>query len=1211
LFKRLKIGQKLFLGFGVVTFLMLSVLAYTYVNFNKESKAVSDNVQSYSIIRQSENTLISLISMETGARGFALTGNDEFLEPFNRGKLDFEKYYSEIRQLTSGNIKQQESLIRLRNGYETWLEFETTQIIDVRRKVATGEMKMDELIANAQTGTAKREMDKLRSILNELIAEEQRLLEVRESNLASMERQTVIVILAGGISAAALATIIALLVINMVVRPVKTVTNTFKEISEGEANLDVRLKLSSNDELGDMARFFNTFMGKLKELISENKNQNWIKTGETELNEKMRGEQNISVLASNIISYLAKYVGAQVGAVYMKTEEETFKLFASYAYNRRKNLSNEIKIGEGVVGQVALEKQTIIVTNVPEDYIKVVSGVGEAVPRSILVAPCLYDGEVKCIIELASFSEFCDVELSFIEAISSSIAITLNSAEARTKMTELLSKTLEQSEELQAQQEELRQSNEELEEQARALRESEANLQSQQEELRVVNEELEERTKGLEFQRNDISAKNEKLSKAQLEIEEKAKALEVASKYKSEFLANMSHELRTPLNSILVLSQMLANKKDNKPLSEKQLEYAQTINSSGKDLLKLINDILDLSKVEAGKMDVNLEIVNLSEMAEYLKRSFDPIAAEKGLEFKVEIENSLPENITSDFQRLQQILNNLLSNSFKFTHKGGITLTIGRPIKQAVSNVEGDISKLISISVSDTGIGIPKDKLSIIFEAFKQSDGTTSRKYGGTGLGLSISRELAKLLGGTILVKSIEGQGSTFTLIIPDKYSESGLTGNLMKSISGSLEKKDNFVKEIEYKVEEVESIAQETIKYKDSITVADKLMLVIEDDEKFSEILCELASEKGYKCITAKSGSVGIALAKQYKPKAILLDIGLPDVNGWRALKSLKEDKDTENIPIHIISGSEEQAIREHMDNLVGYLRKPVDVEELEDVFKRIEDRLAKPFKKLLILDDSNEQVSNISEIIGKKGIQITHASSGLEAYNLLKNEQFDCMVMDLKLKDMSGFTFLAMLRDESAINLPILIHTEKKLTHEEETELQKYTESIIIKGTRSVERLVAEASLFLHDIDSKLDKREIKAIKSNVEKEGSLNNKKILVADDDMRNVFALTSVLEEKGMNVIIGRNGKEAVDKFHENSDIDLILMDIMMPEMDGYAAMREIRKQDINHKIPIIAVTAKAMKDDRERCIEAGADDYLTKPIDIDKLISLLRVWLYK
>jgi signal transduction histidine kinase/DNA-binding response OmpR family regulator/CHASE3 domain sensor protein len=1210
LFKRLKIGQKLFLGFGVVTFLMLSVLAYTYVNFNKESKAVSDNVQSYSIIRQSENTLISLISMETGARGFALTGNDEFLEPFNQGKVDFEKYYSEIRQLTSGNTKQQESLIRLRNGYETWLEFETTQIIDVRRKVSSGEMKMEELVAIAQTGTAKREMDKLRSILNELIAEEQRLLEVRESNLAVMERQTLIVILAGGLSAAALAVIIALLVINMVVNPVRTVTNTFKEISEGEANLDVSLKLSSNDELGDMARYFNTFIGKLKELIAENKNQNWIKTGEAELNEKMRGEQNVNLLASNIVSYLAKYVSAQVGAVYMRTEEDTFKLFASYAYNRRKNLSNEIKVGEGVVGQVALEKQTIVITNIPEDYIKVASGVGESVPRSILVTPCIYEGEVKCIIELASFKEFSDVELSFIESISSSIAITLHSAEARTKMTELLNKTLEQSEELQAQQEELRQSNEELEEQARALRESEANLQSQQEELRVVNEELEERTKGLELQRNDITAKNEKLSKAQIEIEEKAKALEVASKYKSEFLANMSHELRTPLNSILVLSQMLANKKDNKPLSLKQLEYAQTINSSGKDLLKLINDILDLSKVEAGKMDLNLEIVNLSELAEYLKRSFDPIAAEKGLEFKVEIENILPDNITSDFQRLQQILNNLLSNSFKFTDKGGITLTIGRPSKQHLSNIEGDISKLISISVSDTGIGIPKDKQKIIFEAFKQSDGTTSRKYGGTGLGLSISRELAKLLGGTISLKSIDGQGSTFTLIIPDKYAESGISGNLTKSIEQNL-KKTEFVQEIDYKKEEIEPLNQESINYKDDITIEDKLMLVIEDDEKFSEILCQLASEKGYKCITAKSGSAGIALAKQYKPKAILLDIGLPDVNGWRALKSLKEDKDTENIPIHIISGAEEQSAREHMDNLVGYLRKPVDVEELEDVFKKIEDKLSKPFKKLLILDESSEQVSNISEIIGKKGIQITTESCGLEAYNLLKNEQFDCMVMDLKLKDMSGFTFLGMLRKESRINLPILIHTEKKLTHEEETELQKYTESIIIKGTRSVERLVAEASLFLHDIDSKLDKREIKAIKSNAEKEGSLNNKKILVADDDMRNVFALTSILEEKGMNVIIGRNGKEAVDKFRENPDIDLILMDIMMPEMDGYDAMREIRKLEINHRTPIIAVTAKAMKDDRERCIEAGADDYLTKPIDIDKLISLLRVWLYK
>lgn len=1193
--KKLKIGQKMFLGFGMITIFMLIVLAYTYINFTKQSGDVELNINTYNIIRESDNIIISLVNMETGARGFALTGKEEFLEPYNQGKIDYERNYNNIKTLTADNFQQLDRLANVNSLYETWLQWETSQVIDGRRKVTAGQAKMEDLIAVLQTGKGKEQMDNIRKVLSAIVKDQDDLLTTRHNKLIKIENQTAIVLSVGGFLAILLTTIISIFVIRMVVEPIKTVTNTFKEISEGDADLEVRLNIESNDELGDMARYFNTFMTKLKELITENRNQSWLKTSETELNEKLRGEQDIVALSRNMITFIAKCLDSQIGAVYIKTKDDTFNLFGSYAYNRRKNLSNEVRVGEGIIGQAILEKQTIVITNVPEDYIKIGSGLGEGLPRNILVVPFAYENEVLGVIELGSFYEFTDIQLKFIEQISSSIAITVHSAEVRIKMEELLTKTIEQSEELQSQQEELRQNNEELEEQTKALKESEAHLQSQQEELRVINEELQERTKSLEMQKNDIFTKNESLRKAQTEIEEKAEALESASKYKSEFLANMSHELRTPLNSILVLSQMLSEKKDNTPLTDKQLEFAKTIHSSGGDLLRLINDILDLSKVEAGKMDVNFESLSLSELAEYVERSFRPMAMQKGLNFEIKIEDGLPQNIVSDTQRVQQIVNNLLSNAIKFTNKGVVTMTFHAPKNMSGVKIQNETENFIGISISDTGIGIPFDKQAVIFEAFKQSDGTTSRKYGGTGLGLSISREFARLLGGSIYLESEIGKGSTFTLLLPhasDKKNLSIEDTSTVMLVNNEISKTD-IVNDIRVTNDN------------------EKSLLIIEDDKNFANILLELAIEKGYKCFTAQEGLAGIELAIKYKPDAILLDIGLPDISGWKVVEKLKENKQTENIPVHVISGGDYYNSSEKINSVLGYLNKPVSLESLDEAFLKIKNIISKPPKKLLILDESKEEFKSVSDVLNKKGFQVTLLDSGIEAFNLLKTELFDCLILDLKLKDMSGFEFLAKLRNDNIASLPIIIHAKNELTQEDDLELQKYTQNIIIKGTRSAERLVAEASLFLHDLDSKIDEKKIKIIKQEHEKEYALNNKKILVVDDDMRNIFALTSVLEEKGLKVVVGRNGKEAIQKLHENIDIDLILMDIMMPEMDGYTAMREIRKEDKFRRTPIIAITAKAMKDDKQKCIDAGADEYLTKPIDIEKLISLLRVWLYK
>lgn len=1060
----------MFLGFGIVILIMLGVIGNSYVNFTKESEAVHWNVNTYEVIQASHDVLISLLNMETGARGFVITGDEKFLEPFNQGEIEYEHYYNKLKELTEGNFEQQQQLINLEKEYKDWLNWENRKIIDVRKQVSSGDLKLEDLTATIQSGEGKDMVDNLRSILEDINEEEQRLLESKNIDLIKMEKETRAIMLIGGALATIAAIIIASLVIKMVVNPVRIVTNTFKEISEGDANLEVRLKENSDDELGNMAKYFNTFMCKLKELILENKNNSWITSGRAELDETIRGEENIVSLSSKAISYICKYLNAQIGAIYIKTDDQTFKLIGSYAYDTSKSLCNQVKIDEGIIGQSALEKQTILMTNIPEDYIKIVSGTGEATPKNILVTPCVYLNEVECMLEIGSLDKITDVQIKFIEQISESIAISISVTKAHIKMKQLLDKTLIQSEELQAQQEELRQNNEELEEQTKILIKSEMNLQAQQEELRVSNEELAEQTRKLELQKKQIINSNEKLIKAKFEIEEKAKELENTNKYKSEFLANMSHELRTPLNSILVLSQLLENKKDNTPLTDKQLEYAKTIHSSGENLLKLINDILDLSKVEAGKMDIILEKVNLQELVGNIKRLFSPIGLQNKLDFKIEIKKGLPEEIVSDNLRLQQIINNLLSNAFKFTHHGGVTMNISRPKESDILDFdfEDNINKFISIEISDTGIGIPLDKQKLIFEAFTQSDGTTSRKYGGTGLGLSISKNLAYLLGGTIYLKSEEKKGSTFTLIILDNSN----------------------------------------------------------DDEGIVKL-----SKENYQI----------------------------------------EDK---------------------------------------YVFNNTEDNMVKDIKKLLVVDESKEQTDILYNSLSEKGFQVAILQSGLDAYNFIKTEQVDCMILDLKLKDISGLELLNKLKDEEIINFPILIHTEEEITWDDEAELNKYVESIIIKGNRSNERLIDEVSLFFHKADSKVENENIKHIKSNYEKENSLKDKKILIIDDDMRNVFSLTSVFEENGMNVIVARNGEEGIKKLHENLNIDLIIMDVMMPKMDGYCAMKEIRKESQFINLPIIAITAKAMKDDRQKCIEAGANDYLTKPIEINKLISLLRVWLY-
>jgi len=759
------------------------------------------------------------------------------------------------------------------------------------------------------------------------------------------------------------------------------------------------------------------------------------------------------------------------------------------------------------------------------------------------------------------------------------VAIRFDITNTKNQMEELA----KQGEELQTQQEELKQMNEELEEQAQ-------NLIQQQEELQMTNEELEEQTQSLE-------AKNLEVEASKKDIEQKTKQLEISSRYKSEFLANMSHELRTPLNSLLILSKDLSENR-NKNLDGVQVESAEIIYKSGCDLLVLINEVLDLSKIEAGKMSLNIESVSLKSFANELIREFKHHAEQKGLKLNSKLEKELPEFIRTDSQRLNQILKNLLSNAIKFTEKGSVSVRIDRNSESTVI-----------ISITDTGIGIVEDKQEAIFEAFQQAEGGTSRKYGGTGLGLSISRELAKLLGGEIKLSSKLNEGSVFSLIIPLEIvqDEELVSTRVTESY---LEKKSNLFKP--HVSNETKYLNYPSIKDdRETITGDDKTVLIIEDDLKFAAIILKQANKKGFKCLSAATGEDGLALALKHKPQAIILDMILPGINGHAVLLELKANPALRHIPVHVIS-AKERSLEPIREGAIEYLMKPVAKEDLEEAFNRIEKFVNRKMKNLLIIEDNENSRKSMRIIIGNGDVKCFEAATGIEALNLYQANQIDCIILDIGLPDMSGFDLIHKLEKIKDHNLPpIIVYTGKELTKEENNELEKYAESIIIKGVKSEERLLDETALFLHRTISNLPKSKQVVINNLYDKEAVFHSKKILLVDDDMRNLFALSKILKERGIEIIKAENGKNALEMLELHPEIDLVLMDIMMPEMDGYEAMKQIRAQVRFAKLPVIALTAKAMKDDKQKCIDAGANDYITKPIDVERLLSLMRVWLSK
>ncbi|CAB3898486.1 response regulator [Achromobacter deleyi] len=917
--------------------------------------------------------------------------------------------------------------------------------------------------------------------------------------------------------------------------------------------------------------------------------QAWVTTGLSGLSLSLRGDLRLDEIGKRALDFLAQYLDANVGAGYVVNGSgDELELFGGYALPPER-LAQKIPAPQGLAGQVAASRKLMHVRNVPAGHFEITSATGRSNPAELVLAPAIQNERVYAVIELGFNHAVGDAERNLLEGASEMLASAIRAGLDRTRLESLLAETQRQSEELQTQQEELRVSNEELEQQSRILQESQARMELQQTELEQTNVNLESQA--------------EQLLRVQGALTDKARLLTQASQYKSEFLANMSHELRTPLNSTLILAKLLA---DNKPgnLSADQVKYAQTIHAAGSDLLALINDILDLSKIEAGQATVDVEEVTIASALDRLLDPLRPMAQEKRLALELDIAPDVPATLHTDPQRLGQVLKNLLSNALKFTEQGTVTLKVSRAPRN-----------MLSFAVQDTGIGVAADQQELIFEAFRQADGSTHRKHGGTGLGLSISRDLAKLLGGTLSLVSAPGKGSVFTLMVPLRLQATSPVQTVPAPFEVAMPRAEPAAPAA---MPAAAQAAADTVPapVASAGPASGRTILVIEDDERFADILGDLAREMGFGYLAAHTANDGLALAAQHRPDAIVLDMNLPDFSGLGVLDQLKRNPNTRHIPVHIVSVADysQEALGR---GAVGYALKPVKREELIHALQRLEAKFTQNVRRVLVVEDDDRQRESVRELLARDGVQIVPAATATAALNLLRDTTYDCVVMDLNLPDMSGYDLLQQMAEQDSVSFPpVIVYTGRALSRDEEQHLRRFSKSIIIKDARSPERLLDEVTLFLHQVEADLPPQQRQMLELARSRDTTLEGRTVLVVEDDVRNVFALSSILEPTGLHVEIARNGLEALSALERagangHRSIDLVLMDIMMPEMDGYTAMREIRTRPEWRRLPIIALTAKAMKDDQEKCLAAGANDYIAKPLDVERLLSLVRVWMRK
>jgi CheY-like chemotaxis protein/CHASE3 domain sensor protein len=1134
-----------YLPLGTAFGLILALLAVVLVailamrGVRNDGEAVDRVTHTMALLESVETMLSRVKDAETSQRGYLLTGKDPYLTPFTAAQTDLPGVIDGIRKLVAGAPDQVERVDRL-EGLINQKLVELKQTIDLRQAG-----KGDEALAIVLSDRGKVIMDQIRAQIAAMATSERDTLAKRQGDLLTSAKSTSDVMIVG------LSTILFLLIVGAV--------------------------LLSRDYRRQSA-------------------EAWSETGLASLGTRLQGDMRLDLLGRNALDFIAAYLDAQVGAIYIVDSGDVYRRIASFATSGG---LTEFRPRESLLGQAVANRRLLRVSDAPAGYIDVNSGLGNIRPSEIVIAPIAAHDNLQAAIELG-FVRPLDAEAQkFLVRACAIIGMSVRSAKDRSRLEDLLEETQRQSEELQTQQEELRVSNEELEEQSRALRESRTQLESQQAELEQTNSQLEEQTQLLEHQKDELSLASEVMTV-------KATELEQANKYKSEFLANMSHELRTPLNSTLILARLLADNKSGN-LSDEQVKYAQTISSAGNELLGLINDILDLSKIEAGKVELEPQTVPVRDFIKQLREGFAALAQQKNIKLLTTIENNAPERLQTDPQRLGQVLKNLLSNALKFTERGEIEI-------QVFSRAPG----AISFAVRDTGIGIDRTQHAMVFDAFRQADGSTHRKYGGTGLGLSISRELAHLLGGEIALVSAPGNGSTFTLTVPVEFTavaeRAPKAQTLPSTASSAIHQAP--VAASTTRVDPAAIPAAQIADDRDHLTAQSRRILIVEDDIKFAEILRDLTHEQGFQCVVVHDGAAGLAAASRYEPHGILLDMQLPTVSGLNILQGLKHNPRTRHIPVHIISVADmsEEALRL---GAVGYALKPVDRDELVNALHKLESKFTPGSRRVLLVEDDDRQRASVKALLSGIDVEIRDVSRASEALALLTCVTFDCMVMDLNLPDMSGFDLLQRMSEQDDLAFPpVIIYTGRSLTSDEEQQLRRFSRSIIVKDARSPERLLDEVTLFLHQVESHLPVETQRMLSVMRSRDVTLEGRRVLLVEDDVRNIFALSKVLEQAGIKVEIARNGIEALDALEKHmatapTKIDLVLMDIMMPEMDGLTAMREIRKRAAWKKLPIIAITAKAMRDDQERAIEAGANDYIAKPVDIEKLLSLSRVWISK
>jgi signal transduction histidine kinase/DNA-binding response OmpR family regulator/HAMP domain-containing protein len=975
---------------------------------------------------------------------------------------------------------------------------------------------------------------------------------------------------------------------------VRAISEVASAVTKGD--LTQMIRVEAKGEVEELKDTINQMIANLKETTLRNQEQDWLKSNLAKFTQMLQGQKDLNTVTHRILSELAQVVNAQKGMFYIleqgeNSTEQKLKLFAAYAYGEEVKTSKEFRLGEGLVGQCALEKKRILLSNVPKNYIKISSGLGKASPANLIVLPVLFEKEIKAVIELASFDNFSETHLDFLSQLTESIGIVLNTIEANSRTEGLL----EQS-------------------------------QSLTEELRRANEELQDKAHLLVKQKEEVEAKNKEVEEARRSLEEKAEQLQLTSRYKSEFLANMSHELRTPLNSLLILAQQLYENSDGN-LSDKQVSYAKTIHSCGDDLIQLINDILDLSKIESGYISTDFVNLRFNEVTAFVQTTFRHVSESKNLRFNIEMDEKLPDSLETDAQRLHQILKNLLSNAFKFTEKGDVKLRIyeaDHNWKHGNPNLD-TAKRVVAFEIKDTGIGIPKDKQNIIFEPFQQAEGSTSRKYGGTGLGLSISLGLADLLGGSIELSSEVGSGSTFTLFLPIEYNAAMTRRErqrdrkvskykLAESIDGMNDIALQSLPTIKVgdDLDVLNEIINEVGDDRNNILSTDKVVLIVEDDVNFGKIMLDKAHELDLKAVVATNFSEVFDLTNKYNPIAITLDVKLPDASGWRILDLFKNDINFRHIPVHLISGEENYLLAMQRGARSFHL-KPLSTDALKVLFTDILEYNNRKIKKLLVVEDNELDSSQVAKILDNAElVDIEITDSGMKALELIKENDYDGIIVDFMLPDIDGLKFVTEISALKKMQMtPVIIYSAKDFAPRERMKLKQHANRILLKDVNSLDLLLEETVLLLHLNHKDLLPEKKKLIENLRSKNDVLANKKVLVVDDDVRNLFALTTAFEKYNIQTITAESGQEAMSILGEKNNIDMVLMDIMMPEMDGYETTQKIRREHKNTTLPIIAVTAKAMKGDREKCIEAGASDYITKPVKIDQLLSLMRVWLYK